>query len=149
MDILDEKTEENVFVDIACCLSALNVYYFTDFIKWKNDKEYKKINIIPSNYSSINFHMVYYPVYLNMKILPIDFKLQCKKKYEEFYKWYNLNSDPKIATRQNEILEGVIRFLEFENWDHLVPVLLKYLDLLDENRGTNWRDTFPELAASI
>jgi hypothetical protein len=45
--------------------------------------------------------------------------------------------------------EGIIKYMYSEDWSSKLPALIEYLDSCDKTRGTNWRETFPELANSI
>ena len=44
--LLDTQTSNNVEVTIACAVQALNVYYLPDFIQWKLEQGFKKINML-------------------------------------------------------------------------------------------------------
>ena len=40
-----DNTDDKVEVTIACAVQALNIHYIPDFIKWKLEQNFKKINI--------------------------------------------------------------------------------------------------------
>ena len=44
---LDQETSNNVEVTIACAVNALNIYYIPEFIKWKLEQNFQKINMWP------------------------------------------------------------------------------------------------------
>ena len=69
-DILDSQTGNNTEVTIACAVQALNIHYIPDFLKWKLEYGFKKINMWPFGAGGINYHFVYHPPHLNVKILP-------------------------------------------------------------------------------
>ena len=84
--ILDKETADHVEVTVACAVQALNVYYLPDFIKWENlNKTLRKSTYGRSGAGGINYHFVYHPPHLNVKVLPQWFKEATRKKYEEFY----------------------------------------------------------------
>ena len=39
-----DNTGPNVEVTVACAVQALNIYYLPDFVKWKIEQNFKKIN---------------------------------------------------------------------------------------------------------
>ena len=128
--ILD-NTDNNVEVTVACAVQALNIYYIPDFIKWKLNAGFKKINMWPFGAGGINYHFVYYPPHLNVRILPTAFKEQCKAKYEEFYPWWEDNWEKGVpswhkgkvtydkwreASYGIKRLQGMINFMMSEDW---------------------------------
>ena len=68
--ILDNETPNNTEVTVACAVQALNIYYLPDFIQWKLTQGFKKINMWPFGAGAINYHFVYHPPHLNVKVLP-------------------------------------------------------------------------------
>lgn len=160
--ILDEKTTDNVEVTIACAVNALNIYYIPDFLKWKLEQGYKKINMWPFGAGGINYHFVYWPPYLNVKVLPNWFKDQVEKKYEEFIPWWTENWEKGVPSwHQGKVtqdqwlnanygvsrLRGMVKFMKSENWaDTRLLEMKDYLEAVDAHRGTSFYNTFPEMA---
>lgn len=154
-DILDH-TDDHVEVTIACAVQALNIYYIPDFIKWKLKKNYKKINKWPSGAGLINYHFVYHPAHLNVKILPPSFKKKVEEKYEQFYKWldqnyetFNLPVDKETffdAPYGIKRLKGMISFMNSEDWSNRMPEFIEYINKLDQLRSTSFSTVFPEMA---
>jgi hypothetical protein len=97
----------------------------------------------------INTHLVYFPSYMNIKVLPMEIKNQVRRKIEDFIirnsKDKYFNDHPMGKQRW----EGIIKFMYSEDWSDKLPALVEYLGSCDKTRGTNWRETFPELAAAI
>lgn len=153
LDILDNHTDDNIEVTIACAVQALNIYYIPDLIKWKLSQEFKKINPYPLGAGLVNFHLVYHPAFLNIKILPYWFKLKVKEKYEEFYKWLesNYRNDKEFLEDEWGInrLKGLISFMLSDDWSNRLPEFREYITLMDEIRNTNFRKTFPEMGAIL
>jgi hypothetical protein len=158
--ILDTQTSDNVEVSIACAINALNVFYLTDFMKWKLQKNFKKINMWPLGAGGINYHFVYWPPYLNVKVLPGWFKDKCEQKYIEFIKWWQDNWElgvpsskiGKISEEQWKSskygitgLLGVVKFMKSEDWSNRLPEMKDYLEKIDAHRKVNFYDTFPEM----
>ena len=158
--ILDKETSNNVEVTVACAVQALNIYYIPDSIKWKLEQNFRKINMWPFGAGGVNYHFVYHPPHLNVKILPKEFKEKCRKKYEEFYPWWEANwekgipswhrgkvtyEDWRTANYGIQRLEGMLQFMESEDWSIRLPEMKEFLELCDTQRNTKWQDVFPEM----
>lgn len=158
--ILDKETSDNVEVTVACAVQALNIYYIPDFIKWKLTQGFKKINMWPFGAGGINYHFVYHPPHLNVKILPKWFKDQCRAKYEEFIPWWEANWELSIpewhrgkityeqwrsASYGIDRLMGMISFMESEDWSNRLSETKEYLKLIDSTRNLSFENTFPEM----
>lgn len=157
---LDKKTSNNVEVTIACAVQALNIYYIPDFIKWKLEQRFSKINMWPFGAGGINYHFVYHPPHLNVKILPRWFKKACRKKYEEFYPWWEENwklgipawhkgkvqyEDWRNAGYGISRLEGMLQFMESEDWSVRLPEMKEFLNLCDTQRKIKFKNVFCEM----
>jgi len=157
---LDEETSDNVEVTIACAVQALNIYYIPEFLKWKLEHGFKKVNMWPFGAGGINYHFVYHPPHLNVKILPAWFKDEIEAKYEEFIPWWKENwqlgvpewHKGKVTQQMFEganygidRLRGMVRFAKSEDWSVRLPEMKEYIELLDAQRGTNFYETFPEM----
>ena len=160
--ILDNDTPDNVEITIACAVNALNIYYVPDFIKWKLEQGFKKINMWPFGAGGVNYHFVYWPAYLNVKVLPEWFKDMVEERYEEFIPWWRENWEKgvpswhkgKITQEQWEEanygikrLRGMVSFMKSDDWSNRLPETKEYLEALDAHRGTDFYETFPEMAA--
>ena len=150
-----DNTEDKVEVTIACAVQALNIYYVPDFIKWKLEQNFKKINIWPLGAGMINYHFVYWPPHLNVKSLPQWFKDKTKQKYEEFYPWlesnWQLSGAPDKDTFMDasygiKRLQGMIKFMMSEDWSVRMPEFREYITKFDKLRETKFAEVFPEMA---
>lgn len=158
--ILDKETSNNVEITVACAVQALNVYYLPDFIKWKLEQNFNKINMWPFGAGGINYHFVYHPPHLNVKVLPKWFKDECEKKYNEFYPWWEANWEKSIPVwhkgkvdydtwREADYgikrLEGIIQFMKSEDWSLRLLEMKEFIELCDKQRNLNWKTIFPEM----
>ena len=159
--ILDNETSNNVEITIACAVQALNIYYIPDFIKWKLEQNFKKINMYPFSAGGVNFHFVYHPPHLNVKILPESFKQQVREKYEKFYPWWEENWELGVPSWHKgkvtkdqfmsdeygiKRLKGLVTFMESEDWSNRLPEMEEFLNRCDTQRGNSFATTFPEMA---
>jgi len=144
-----DETSDNIEVTIACAVQLLNIYYIPDFIKWKLKQNFKKVNKWPLGAGLINFHLVYHPAFLNVKVLPQWFKDETEKKYEEFYEWLKINyrDDKEFLNSGYGIkrLKGLVSFMQSDDWSNRLPETKEYLVKMDEIRNTDFYKTFPEM----
>jgi hypothetical protein len=159
---LDTMTSNNVEVTIACAVNALNIHYIPDFLKWKlQESGLKKTNMWPFGAGGINYHFVYWPGHLNVKVLPREFLDKTEAKYEEFIEWWKENWELGVpswhkgkvpyekweeASYGIKRLRGMIKFAKSEDWTRRLPEFREYINKLDKLRGTDFRATFPEMA---
>lgn len=158
--ILDAQTSDNVEITVACAVQALNIYYIPEFLKWKLKHGFKKVNMWPFGAGGINYHFVYHPPHLNVKILPAWFKDEIERKYEEFIPWWKANWQLGVpawhkgrVTEEQwlsadygiERLRGMVKFAKSEDWSVRLPEMKEYIELLDKQRGTDFYKTFSEM----
>lgn len=145
-----DQTDDKVEITIACAVQLLNIYYIPDFIRWKLSQNFKKINPWPLGAGLINFHFVYHPAILNVKVLPQWMKDRVEKKYEEFYQWLkeNYSSEKEFLDSPYGIrrLQGMVRFMKSEDWSVRLPELKEYIEKMDRIRSTSFEKVFPEMA---
>ncbi|MNY34062.1 hypothetical protein D3C86_1683740 [compost metagenome] len=113
------------------------------------EQKFKKINPWPLGAGLINFHLVYHPAHLNVKVLPLEFKQKTAAKYEEFYKWLIANH-PRPQELQDsgygiKRLQGLIKFMMSEDWSNRLPEFQEYIRIMDQVRGINFETVFPEM----
>ena len=114
----------------------------------------------PFGAGGINYHFVYWPGHLNVKVLPDEFLDKTEAKYEEFIEWWKANwelgvpswhkgkvsyEDWENASYGIKRLRGMISFARSEDWSQRLPEFREYITRLDEMRGTDFRATFPEM----
>jgi len=144
-----DDTDDNIEVTIACSAQILNIYYIPEFIKWKLNQGFKKVNCWPPNGDGlINFHLVYHPAFLNLKCLPQWFKDKTAEKYEDFYGWLeSRDGGERCKTAKWGIprLKGLISFMNSGDWSNRMPEFVDYINVMDGLRKTDFRKTFPEM----
>lgn len=148
-----DETPDNIEITIACAVQMLNMYYIPDFIKWKLQQNYKKINPWPLGAGMINYHFVYHPAHLNVKVFPKWMKQKVREKYEAFYPWLlkNYRNDEDFINNSYGIkrLQGMVSFMESEDWSQRMPQFVEYIQRMDKIRGTRFEKTFPEMAGLL
>lgn len=152
-----DATGPNVEVTVACAVQAMNIYYIPDLIRWKLEQRFKKINPWPLGAGTVNFHFVYHPPHLNVKVLPQWFKDATAEKYRVFIEWLEQNwtlctgtsgisyEEWRAAQYGVRRLEGLISFMQSEDWSRRMPEFQEYVTRLDKLRKTNFTAIFPEM----
>ena len=152
-----DNTKDHVEVTIACAVQMLNMHNIPDFIKWKVQQNFKKVNVWPLGAGLINYHFVYHPPHLNVKVFPEAFKKIITKKYEDFYVWLEENvasagngkytkEDFLEASYGIKRLKGMVQFMNSEDWSNRMPEFREYINHMDQIRGTSFKTVFPEMA---
>jgi hypothetical protein len=131
LHILD-NTPDNIIVNIACAVQLLNIMYLPELAKWKLSQNFKKVHMHPKTNGDVGTHLVYFPSYLNIRVLPIELKELAAKNIREF--------------TDNSRWMGIIDYMMQEDWSSKLPSTIEYLETCDTTRGTNFRLVFPELS---
>lgn len=158
LHFLDNNSPDNTEVTIACAVQALNVMYIPDLVKWKLEQKFKKINTFPNGAGLVNWHFVYHPAHLNVRVLPQHLKDSIEHKYNEFYKWlesnWELSGAPSKEAFMNDAygikrMQGIIKFMQGDDWSRRLPQLREYLYLIDKRRNLQFASVFPELSSLV
>ena len=157
--VLDE-TGPNVEVTTATTILALNIYYIPEFVKWKIEQNFKKINKWPLGAGGINMHFAYWPPQLNVKVLPKEFKAEVTRKYdEEFIPWLKENWQRCTGVKEAGIdydtwlastygvkrFKNIVNFMNAEDWSQRLPEMKEWVQQLESHRGQNFAEAFPHM----
>lgn len=145
--ILD-NCDANVNVNIASAVQLFNVAYLDELAEWKLDQKFNKVNAITQG-GMISTHLVYFPSYLNVRVLPKEFKLFAKSKIEKFIDRQKFNTQWIQHPMGQKRWQGLIDYMCAEDWSEKLPQTKDYLRVLDKNRGTDFSKTFPELGEAL
>ena len=139
-----DNTGDNVVVNVACAVQALNVMYLDELVDWKMSQNFKKINTKEYGAGLIGLHLVYLPSYINVRVLPYEMKVEASKRIRalvEKYSSQEFDSDP--YGRQRWL--GLVDYMMKEDWTTKLPALTEYLTITDNTRNTNYQEVFSEL----
>jgi MoaA/NifB/PqqE/SkfB family radical SAM enzyme len=148
LKILDES-ETNVRINIAAAVQLLNVPYLDELSDWKASQNFHKVNCMPFGGGLISTHLVYFPSYLNVRVLPKELKEFTKQRIENFIDRQKFNTEWMRSPMGKRRWEGLVDYMMAEDWTNKLPQLKDYLETLDKSRGTDFRKTFPKLGAYI
>lgn len=144
LHILDE-TNDNVIINIATAVQLLNICYLTELAEWKINKKFKKINLSPHGGGIIGTHLVYFPSYLNIRVLPNHIKNIAEKRINDFIDSQLENIEFNNQSFGKQRWQGIIKYMYQEDWSNKLYSTLEYLNICDSNRGTNFREIFRDL----
>lgn len=139
-----DNTGNNVVVNVACAVQALNVMYLDELVDWKMSQNFKKVNTKEYGAGLIGLHLVYLPSYINVRVLPYEMKVDAGKRIHtlvEKYSSQEFDSDP--YGRQRWL--GLVDYMMKEDWTTKLPALTEYLTITDNTRNTNYQEVFAEL----
>jgi hypothetical protein len=140
-----DDTPNNITINIACAVQLLNVLNIPELVHWKESKNFKKINLPPYGAGLVGTHLVYLPSYLNVRVLPHHLKNKVAKQVEYFCS--RRLADKEFMTNPYGVnrWQGLVQYMMAEDWSNKLPILEDYLTVTDQQRGTDFTKTFPEL----
>lgn len=141
----DEDTTDNVVVNIATAVQALNVMYLDELAEWKINSNFKKVNLQPYGAGLIGLHLVYFPSYLNIKVLPQNIKNVVEKRITNFIQKMSNDDHFNNSLYGKSRWQGIINFMNSEDWSHKLPALQNYLQVTCKTRNQDFTKIFLEL----
>jgi MoaA/NifB/PqqE/SkfB family radical SAM enzyme len=139
-----DNTEDHITVNIACAVQLLNILYLDELAQWKIDQKFKKINLAPYGGGVIGMHLVTFPSYLNIRVLPKNLKILASKKIQKFLDLYT--TEEFVNLNYGKLRwEGMVNYMLAEDWSNKLPSTIEYLESCDKIRKTNFRDIFKDL----
>ena len=145
-DIIDtlhmvDNTPDNIGPRMNCTINSINILYMPEFVEWIQNQKFVKIG--KQNNSPLRglpfIGYVHGPTYMNCKVLPKNIKEVIVKKYDD---WYNSFSEPWYGLNQ---IYAVKDFMMSEDKSKHFGEFKKYIQKMDDIRGTKFDKTFPEL----
>tara|TARA_B100000927_G_scaffold290754_1_gene290471 strand:+ start:3601 stop:4902 length:1302 start_codon:yes stop_codon:yes gene_type:complete len=148
LKILD-RSGNNIVINIAAAVQLLNLPYINELASWKSSQGFSKVNVLPFGGGLISTHLVYFPSYLNVRVMPQELKELTKNRIERFIDQQKFNTEWLKHPMGKPRWEGLIKYMMGEDWTSKLPQTINYLETLDKSRGTNFRKTFPEIGEFI
>lgn len=152
-----DNTPDNIEVSLATAIQILNIKHFPDFIKWKVNSKFRKVNLSygpnGQQYGGglVNFHLLYIPTYLSLRVLPESDKEEVRKSFQELkvWLWDNYTQDDnfwKINPYGWKRFDAILNFMDVSDDTHLLSAFTEYIENIDSQRKLNFKETFPELS---
>jgi sulfatase maturation enzyme AslB (radical SAM superfamily) len=154
--LLDD-TPDNIQTSLATAIQIFNVKHLPDFMKWKVESGFKKLNLgnVPGGVQMggglVNMHLLYIPTFLSIQILPKEDKQEVEERFMEFkdWLWKNYRQDDDYWKHNPygwRRWEAVLNHMNAQDNSHLLSGFKEYTNKLDAIRGLNAATIFPELA---
>lgn len=140
-----DDTPSNIVVNMACAVQLLNVLTVPELVHWKESMNFKKVNLPPYGAGLIGTHLVYLPSYLNVRVLPKHLKNKVAVQVDYFCSRRATDSEFMTNPYGIKRWKGLVQYMMAEDWSNKLPMLEDYLTVTDQQRGTDFRKTFPEL----
>jgi len=152
-----DRTSDKIQINIALAAQILNIKHIPDFIKWKINSKFTKINFgknaagHTADGGICGVHLVWIPTWLNIRVLPPEDKLEVRKLFTELKQWLwdNYTQDDEfwhVNPYGWKRWEGILDFMDSEDQSNLLPDFREYINTLDKQRNTDFKTTFPELS---
>jgi organic radical activating enzyme len=152
-----EKTSDKIQPNIALAVQILNIKHVPDFIKWKVRSGFKKLNFDTNAAGQVaggglvGVHLLWIPTWLSLRVLPKEDKLEIRELFAELQQWLwdNYTQDAEFWEKNPygwKRWEGILDWMDAEDHTNLLPDFKEYIKTMDQQRGTNFKSTFPELA---
>lgn len=139
-----DNTADNIQVTIDLTASILNVMHIPDFVKWKMQQNFKKINM-DTMQDFIGIHFLHSPEILSIQVLPQELKRQVEQKFKDLHNWVMENSyRPSIRLERYKRFRALISHMNSKDRSKKWPLAIEYLDAMDKIRGTNWKAVLKE-----
>jgi len=150
-----DNTPDNIHISIATAIQIFNIMHLPDFAKWKIESNFKKVNVgqvadVLMGGGIFNMHLVHIPTFLNITVLPKEYKAQVRQKFIEFKDWLWTN-----YTQDNDFWEvnpygwkrweAILEHMDSADNSHLLKGTKEYVSKLDAIRGLDFKTIFPEL----
>lgn len=137
LDLIERSSPKNIEWRIAATINVLNIGYLQEFIEWKISRNFKNFHNSILDGKLLYANILENPKYLNMNVLPLEFKNHVIHKLETY-------KPPRGYRRYyNAIVRNMKNYIYDETHEEHLPLLKEYLEGLDNIRGTDYRKTFP------
>lgn len=151
-----EQTSNKIKTNIALAVQILNIKHIPDFIKWKVNSKFKKLNADKNAAGQtvggglVGVHLLWIPTWLSLRVLPKEDKEEVRKLFAELKQWLwdNYTKDDEFWITNPygwKRWEGILDWMDAEDHTNLLPDFREYINTMDKQRGLNFKDTFPEL----
>jgi uncharacterized Fe-S cluster-containing radical SAM superfamily protein len=155
-----DNTPDNIQVSIATAIQILNIKHLPELAKWKITQNFKKVNFenvtggIEAGGGIVNMHLLYIPTFLSIRLLPQSDKEEVRKSFGELANWLHTNYRQDTDFWKNNPYgwkrwKAVLDFMDAEDHSAQLPAFKEYITVMDQQRNTNFKNTFPEIAHLI
>ena len=137
-----DKLPSNVRAWISATVTLTNVWQFPDFMLWKLEQGFEKINNNNNVNPILNYHVCHRPWSSNIRVLTPELKDQFEEHYNAKRKEF-LKYDSRIVKNANKILDSVIDYARAEDESHRVEQFVDFTRKLDQVRNQDILEVAP------
>jgi len=152
-----EQTSDKIQPNIAFAVQILNIKHVPEFIKWKVRSGFKKLNFDTNAAGQVaggglvGVHLLWIPTWLSLRVLPKEDKAEVRELFAELQQWLwdNYTQDAEFWEKNPygwKRWEGILDWMDAEDHTNLLPDFRDYINTMDQQRGTDFKTVFPELA---
>ena len=141
-----DKTPKNVMAWLAFTVTVYNIFHLPEFMWWKlKESGFNKINSTRHK-PVITHHVAHGPKRANIRLLPSKIKQEVIKYYNEYKEKVEKDNEisPEVKIKFNEILDGVIKYMEADDYSSDINEFIKFTNYLDKQRNQNIIDVVPQ-----
>jgi len=152
-----ENTSDRIQPNIALAVQILNIKHVPEFIKWKVTSGFKKLNKDINAAGQVlggglvGVHLLWIPTWLSLRVLPEEDKQHVRELFNELKQWLwdNYTQDDEFWIENPygwKRWEGILDWMDAQDNSNLLPDFKEYITIMDNQRGTDFKKTFPELS---
>lgn len=152
-----DNAPAHIETNIELAVQILNIKHIPEFIKWKVNSGFKKVNkgknVLGQELGGglVNFHLLWIPTWLNIRALPKENKAEVRRVFGELrdWLWDNYTQDEEFWETNPygwKRWEGILDWMDSEDQSYLLKDFKEYINVMDIQRGTNFKTIFPELS---
>lgn len=137
-----DSLPSNIEAWLACTVTNLNVYHIPEFMLWKLNQNFEKINIYTTD-TIITHHVCHKPWYSSIRVLPLSIKEDIKQHYEnqrELFSSYNTS----VQKRAFKIMDSIITYMMAKDESDKLHLFTDYTTKLDIIRQQKVIDIVPQ-----
>jgi hypothetical protein len=131
---------ENTRTNFHFTTHALNIYRIPEVCDWAEKSDLRNRKYFSNIQEYVCTSLVHHPAYLNIRVLPVEYKQVISEKIDGYMR-------KQMAGQATDKLTGILIFMNSEDHSQRMPNLVEYTKVLDISRGTEFFETFPELAS--
>jgi sulfatase maturation enzyme AslB (radical SAM superfamily) len=154
--ILDQ-TGDNIKVNLAVAVQILNILHIPDFVQWKVQQEYQKINLgynISGHQDGGGLmvpNLVWTPTWFSIRSLPMEYKQKVTAAFDQLESWLkqNYTTDDDFWNKNPygwRRWQGILAWMWAEDHSENIKSFQQYMSVMDRQRNSDFAAVFPELA---
>jgi hypothetical protein len=132
------ENTKNVRMSFVYTVQVLNILDINHLLSWT------PALTNPGGLSSVYFNQLHLPKYLSVKVLPAALKKLARQR------WEDCADHPALQGSDfHQRWKTLIQYMESEDWSHLWPDFLEYMQILERVRSLSFLKTFPEFSEHL